>query len=164
MTICLHMIVKNDTNIIQITLDSVVKYIDYWVICDYGSTDGTQLLIENYFLKHEIPGELHQMIWQGGGFGYNRTLALKKCKDKADYIWMMNADERLVGDFHLPTDIQVDAYKLKHQGDCWCNNLNILNNKLDWWFKGVTHEYLTCSIKIVKAVEIEGEYYVKCRR
>ena len=40
-TLCLCMIVKNESHIILETLSSVRKYIDYWVICDTGSTDNT---------------------------------------------------------------------------------------------------------------------------
>ncbi len=38
------MIVKNETHIIKECLDSIHKYVDYWVIVDTGSTDGTQEL------------------------------------------------------------------------------------------------------------------------
>jgi len=42
-TICLNMIVKNESKIIKETLDNICKYIklDYWVISDTGSTDNT---------------------------------------------------------------------------------------------------------------------------
>ena len=45
----LCMIVKNEANIIKECFDSVIKFIDYWVICDTGSTDGTQEFIKNYY-------------------------------------------------------------------------------------------------------------------
>ena len=41
-TLCLCMIVKNEAKIITKCLDSISNYIDYWVISDTGSTDGTQ--------------------------------------------------------------------------------------------------------------------------
>ena len=44
-TICLSMIVKNETHIIHECLDSMWRNIDYWIIVDTGSTDGTQDLI-----------------------------------------------------------------------------------------------------------------------
>ena len=47
--LCLSMIVKNETHIIKECLDSIYKYVDYWVIVDTGSTDGTQELIKNFF-------------------------------------------------------------------------------------------------------------------
>ena len=48
-TLCLGMIVKNEAAIIRECLDSVTSLIDYWIICDTGSTDGTQELVRNYF-------------------------------------------------------------------------------------------------------------------
>ena len=49
MSICLNMIVKNEAKIITRLLESVVDIIDYWVICDTGSTDNTCEMILNYF-------------------------------------------------------------------------------------------------------------------
>ena len=37
--ICLTMIVKDEAKIIERCLSSVLDYIDYWIICDTGSTD-----------------------------------------------------------------------------------------------------------------------------
>ena len=85
-TICLTMIVKNEIKILEKCFDSVVKYIDYWVICDTGSTDGTQNFIKKYFKKAGVPGELHETPWKN--FGYNRTLAFQKAsqsKKKSEY-------------------------------------------------------------------------------
>ena len=45
-TICLTMIVKNESKVIRKCIDSVRDYINYWVIVDTGSTDGTQDLIK----------------------------------------------------------------------------------------------------------------------
>ena len=52
-TICLNMIVKNESKIIVDTLTKLLKKIkwDYWVICDTGSTDNTRELITEFFEK-----------------------------------------------------------------------------------------------------------------
>jgi glycosyltransferase involved in cell wall biosynthesis len=42
-TICLNMIVKGESRVIQRALASVKHLIDYWVIVDTGSTDGSIL-------------------------------------------------------------------------------------------------------------------------
>ncbi len=58
--IALCMIVKNESHIIHECLNSIYKYIDYWIISDTGSTDGTQDIIKKFFEEKGIPGELHQ--------------------------------------------------------------------------------------------------------
>ena len=52
-TICLNMIVKDEAHIIQKTLENILYYVDldYWVICDTGSTDDTVNIIESFFKK-----------------------------------------------------------------------------------------------------------------
>ena len=88
--LCLTMMVKNESHIITRCLDSIVNTIDYWVICDTGSTDGTQSIIKDYFSKKGVPGELHEHQWEN--YGYNRTLTLAAAKNKADYLLLADAD------------------------------------------------------------------------
>ena len=61
-TLCLNMIVKNESKIITRCLDSVKDYIDYFVICDTGSTDGTQDIIKDYFKKHNIKSRFYSRM------------------------------------------------------------------------------------------------------
>ena len=61
-TLC--MIVKNESHIIHECLETIHKYVDYWVISDTGSTDGTQDIIKRFFAEKGIPGELHQDEWK----------------------------------------------------------------------------------------------------
>jgi glycosyltransferase involved in cell wall biosynthesis len=77
-TICLNMIVKDESLVIQRCLSSIIEWIDYWVIIDTGSTDRTQQIIRDY-LKH-IPGELHEHPWVD--FAFNRNEALSFAKKK----------------------------------------------------------------------------------
>jgi glycosyltransferase involved in cell wall biosynthesis len=90
-TICLNMIVKNEKPVLLKCLESVKPLIDYWMICDAGSTDGTQEAIRS-FLK-DIPGELHERPWKG--FAHNRNEALELARNKAD------RDERLRSLFQI---------------------------------------------------------------
>ncbi len=55
-TVCLSMIVKNEATVIRRCMESVRPIIDYWIIVDTGSTDGTQDVIREH-LK-DLPGEL----------------------------------------------------------------------------------------------------------
>lgn len=107
MTICLNMIVKDESRVILRCLESVKELIDYWVIVDTGSTDKTKEIIRE-FLK-DIPGELHERPWVH--FGHNRNEALALARGKADYFLFIDADDRLVraDSFEWPL-LEKDAY------------------------------------------------------
>jgi glycosyltransferase involved in cell wall biosynthesis len=77
-TICLTMIVKNESKVIRRCIDSVKDYINYWVIVDTGSTDGTQDLVKEIMDEYGIPGELHERPWVD--FGHNRTRVFNMLK------------------------------------------------------------------------------------
>jgi len=155
-TICLGMIVKNEAHIIQRCLESVKPYIDYWVICDTGSTDGTQQLIRDCL--RDIPGELIERPWVN--FGHNRTEVFQYAKEKADYIWVIDADDYLVGSVDF-SHLEKDVYSLHYYlGDLKYTRPQLFNNSLDWKYVGVVHEYADCSQ--VKTHEILlGEYWIQ---
>ena len=104
-TICLNMIVKNEAHIIASTLENICNYIslDYWVIVDTGSTDETKQIIRDFFESKNIKGELHETEWKD--FGFNRSDALSKAFNKTDYLLIFDADDRIVGDFVLPPEL-----------------------------------------------------------
>jgi glycosyltransferase involved in cell wall biosynthesis len=139
-TLCLCMIVKNESKIITKCLNSIVDYLDYWVICDTGSTDGTQDIIKSYFKEKNIKGELHEDEWVN--FGHNRTLALKRAKNKTKYCFIIDADDRLVGKLFIPNDKIYKMFNMKIiLGNLEYSRVQILCNSLDWEYKGVVHEY-----------------------
>jgi len=59
-TICLNMIVKNESKIITRLLESVSPIIDCYCICDTGSTDNTIQIIQDFFKEKNIPGKIVQ--------------------------------------------------------------------------------------------------------
>lgn len=138
------MIVKNETHIIKECFDSIYKNIDYWVIVDTGSTDGTQDFIRNYFAEKGIPGELHERPWVG--FGHNRSEALALCEGKADWAWMIDADDYIEGELKLPLNIDpaAEAFALKFgRGDFSWWRTQIFRTGKGWKYEGILHEYPT---------------------
>src|SRR5207248_1832037 len=87
-TLGLAMIVRDEAEVIERCIDSVREHIDYWVICDTGSVDGTQDVLRKAL--HDIPGELHEGEWVD--FGHNRTELMKLARGKADYLLLLDAD------------------------------------------------------------------------
>ena len=114
-TICLNMIVKNESHIIIKTLNNLCSYINfsYWVICDTGSSDNTKELIIDFFKEKNIKGELVEHKWTD--FGYNRSIALTAAYNKSDYVFIFDADDEIVGDLKLPPIYDCDKYKDKSQ-------------------------------------------------
>ena len=161
-TVCLSMIVKNETHIIHECLDSMWKHIDYWVIVDTGSTDGTQDLIRNYFAEKGIPGELIERPWVS--FGHNRTEALGLCDGKADYAWMIDADDKITGNFVYPKAMNADGYSLKcaREACVWWRS-QIFKTGINWHYVGILHEYAACTKTPLHQEKIDGDYALEAR-
>jgi tetratricopeptide (TPR) repeat protein len=146
-TICLNMIVKNEGGVIRRCLDSVLPYIDHWVIVDTGSTDGTQDIIRQYL--RDIPGELHECQWKD--FGTNRSEALALAKGKTDYILIIDADDVLetVQGHAIPLEFKDDAYSFEIvDGGVVYSRTQLVRNGLPWRYTGILHEVITCDTDV----------------
>lgn len=147
-TLCLNMIVKNESKIITRLLQSVVSIIDSYCICDTGSTDETIPIIEAFFAKHKIPGKIIKEPFRD--FGHNRSIALKACEGEpyADYILLLDADMIFWLNPKLtPVEFKqrlLDDVYLIFQGndDFFYKNVRIVKNNIGASYWGVTHEYL----------------------
>lgn len=141
-TLCLNMIVKNESRVITRCLTSLLPIIDYWVIVDTGSTDGTQQIIKNFMEMQGVPGELHERPWMN--FAHNRNEAIALAKGKADYLFFIDADEYLSydQDFILP-ELNLDYYyvTILYSGLKY-GRIHLVNNYMDWKYEGVLHEVI----------------------
>ena len=159
-SICLNMIVRNEAHIVHEVLDTVAPYISYWVIVDTGSDDGTQDVISNHMAALGIPGELHERPWRH--FGHNRSEALDLAQGHGDYIWVIDADDLLVGtpDF---SGLTADCYHMYYGPDVTYWRRQLFRDGLPWRYEGVLHEYATCDQPFSEG-RIEGDYHVQSRR
>jgi len=163
-TICLNMIVKNEAHVITETLGNLYSYIkfDYYVVSDTGSTDNTKELIAAFFEKHSVPGEIHDHEWRD--FGHNRTLALQAAYNKADYSFIFDADDKICGDFYLQQPLRADSYQLKFGNGFNYLRTLMVNSRQRWIFKGVLHEFITCTEPSGRGEILTGDYFVESGR
>ena len=146
--ICLNMIVKNESRIILRLLESVVDLLDFYCICDTGSTDNTIEIIESFFQEKGIPGKIIQEPFRD--FGYNRSFALKACESiPAEFILLLDADMILWRNPSIPPEefkrslSTSDAYYIFQGSDTYYyKNTRIVKNNLGFSYWGVTHEYV----------------------
>ena len=141
-SLCLNMIVKNEVDIIEETLKNLCSHFmfDYWVIADTGSTDGTQLKIQQFFDTKNIPGELVEHNWRD--FGFNRNKALEAAFNKTDYILLWNAGEKIKGNIEMPDMVDKKMYYLKHDDKGTNYQPRLLSNRNEWKYIGILYEYL----------------------
>jgi glycosyltransferase involved in cell wall biosynthesis len=140
------MIVKDESQAITRCLSSLKHLIDYWVIVDTGSTDGTQAIIQDY-LK-DIPGKLYERPWVD--FAHNRNEAQNFAKGKGDYLLFIDADERLEfsNGFALPV-LDKDCYfaTVLQTGNTEYHRILLVNQRVDWHWEGVLHEQIISAEK-----------------
>lgn len=149
--ICLNMIVKNESKIIQRCLDSVLSIIDYVVITDTGSTDETVQIIETYLKEKNIKGKVYQHPWKN--FGYNRTNSIHNAQEFLNFIhedlskvfcFFMDADMKIV----ITPDFQKSQLTPLHSVQIIQKNANMkyyntrfCRSDINITCRGVTHEY-----------------------
>jgi glycosyltransferase involved in cell wall biosynthesis len=164
-TICLNMIVKNESKIIVRLIQSVLSIIDSYCICDTGSTDNTIEIIENFFRKYpQIQGTIIKEPFRD--FGYNRTFAANAASNvpKMDYLLLMDADMILTGNalqpqniFSFKTSLKADCYHIcQGTPGYYYKNVRLMKNYRGYSYWGVTHEYVsTPPGTVYEAIPIE---------
>lgn len=141
-TLCLNMIVKNESKIITRLFNSVVSIIDSYCICDTGSTDDTVKIIEDYFSKKNIPGKVVTEPFKN--FCYNRNFALQSALGMSDYLLLVDADMLLdIIDFPKSDLLLGDTHYLLQGNEAfYYQNVRIIKNNGLYSYAGVTHEYI----------------------
>ena len=144
----LCMIVKNEAEVILRCLESARPIVNYVLIEDTGSTDGTQKIIREWLDRVGIPGEVYEEPWQD--FAYNRSHALARLRENkaVDYALIIDADDvlELPPGFKIP-HLKADSYTLEiwhHELRHWRPHL--VRNALPWHYEGVLHEFLSCPV------------------
>jgi tetratricopeptide (TPR) repeat protein len=141
-TLCLNMIVKNESRIIERLFNSVSKIIDSYCICDTGSTDNTVEIIEAYFKERNIPGKIVYEPFKN--FCHNRNFALQSCLGMSDYVLLLDCDMVLeIKQFDKSMLTSADSFDILQGNDSfYYQNLRIVRNNGLYKYIGVTHEYI----------------------
>lgn len=144
MAIGLMMIVKNEAHVIRRCLASVRPFVDWWVIADTGSTDGTPDVVRDAMAG--VPGEVVDRPWVD--FGHNRQEVLELARASRhrgpdDYALWIDADEQLVD---LPAErptLRAPGYQLpvSFSGLRYAR-LCLIRLDQPWRWVGPVHEYL----------------------
>lgn len=158
--------VKNEEKILERLFKSVAPWIDGYVLCDTGSTDGTVALANRLFHDIGKPGKVYDYAWEN--FGASRTRSFQ-CfqewvKEKgwpADLTYGLLLD----GDMVLPEEGGLHA-KLallapncggvqlsQRNGTLLYKNTRLVRASKSWTCIGATHEYWSCEDGSTASVE-----------
>jgi tetratricopeptide (TPR) repeat protein len=130
--------VKNEALNIRATLEAAKPIIDYWIICDTGSTDDTEIIAKE--VLKGIPGEYVHRPWVN--FGYNHSEVAVLTKDKANYSLMLDGDFLVELNNFNKEYLVADQYDLLiHWVGTGFYNPLLFSNRLSWKSVGVVHEY-----------------------
>jgi glycosyltransferase involved in cell wall biosynthesis len=140
---------KNESKGIRRMLESVYKHIDFYVLQDNGSTDGTPDIVKEFFADKDIPGFIYNVEEGWVGFGWNRDHLLQTCLKTdhgCDWIMKMDCDEYLEVDDDFDWspfyNTNTESFHVTAQNPgCVYYRAWIWNAKLPWKFNhDVAHE------------------------
>lgn len=144
----LCMIVKNESAIIERCLNSLRGFVDYVLVEDTGSTDGTQELIRGWLARNDVPGEVIEEPWRD--FAYNRSHSLAQLRQRReiDFAFVMDADDQFEADpgtdfVALKNGLLADYYDVEIiHGGIRHHRIHLFRNALPFGYRGVLHEFV----------------------
>jgi glycosyltransferase involved in cell wall biosynthesis len=144
----LCMIVKNEARLILRCLESVQPLVDYFLVEDTGSTDGTQDIIRRWLEQENLPGEVFEEPWRD--FAHNRSVAVARLREKADidYALTIDADDILVCEPGFDPEafksgLDADLYHIEIRlGSIRHHRPQLFSNRLQVRYRGVLHEFI----------------------
>ena len=176
------LMVKDEAHVLEGTLESLRPHVDRFDITDTGSTDGTPDLVRAFLRKHGLPGEVYHYggatvrgVFHFGdhaGIVGGKTVMYRNCVGKADYLFTIDADDLIVGDFRYPEPMDKMAYDLPfrgEQGHVYFNR-DLLRADVAWRALGILHELEAAAPApfrcpyCYEAEFLAGDYYILNRR
>ena len=143
-TICLLMIVYNNSSIIIPSLISLLPIIDTFCICDTGSTDDTLHIMKDFFDQKNISGKFLSEPFQN--FSYNNNFCLNYCFNniKSDYILILDPETSISFNtnfniINFKSSLTNDLYLINHQTNK-TNRIHIIKNNITFKYHGILKE------------------------
>lgn len=145
------MMIKNESERLSVSLESLKQWIDSYIFYDTGSTDGTQDIIRNWCSNNKK--EFHILEGQFIDFSTSRNVLL-------DYADSFQNDSNLLLDYNdeLKTGKELrkfcDTYSANASGflikQMWfCGgstqsylNVRLIKPRHNWRYKGAVHEFI----------------------
>jgi len=154
--LCLCMIVKNESKIIERLLNSIYPLLKdgKGIVCitDTGSTDNTVELMNNYIQSHGLYGQIFTSTFVN--FAKNRTESFTNARDYIIsqgwnplefYALLMDADMLLIESQFNPQELEFEGYMVDQRNPLMIYaNTRLINLGKKWQCLGVTHEYWDC--------------------
>ena len=161
-SIGLCMIAKDEAAIIRESLNSVRGLVDFVLVEDTGSTDGTQQVVWDWLAENGVAGKVIETPWRD--FAWNRTCALAhlRAHHDIDYALILDADDLLMLDADFDAEqfkarLTADLYELDiHYGGLRFPRAQLLRNAKPFGYRGVLHEYVDLPAGKVTKLKAQG--------
>lgn len=141
--ICLVMIVKNESKIIERCLTGALPFIDSWCITDTGSTDGTEGQIEKFFREHSVPGKIARAKFEDFAQARNASLDAARVVPGWDYALLIDADMVVEGALDKRSLTAPAYHVVQYDGTKEWVNVRLLKRDAPARYVSVTHEFLS---------------------
>lgn len=147
----LLMMVKNEHKRIKVSLDSVVGYVDCFIIYDTGSEDDTVEIIKNHCEEHKI--NLYLIQGEFDNFANSRNVSLQFADTiDVDYLLLLDCNDVLRGGEHLREYAKeyknCPATGFLVAQEWWSGrydkyyNLRFVKAREGWRYRGSVHEWM----------------------
>ena len=153
---------KNEARGLPTMLESCKPYVDYYVMQNNGSTDGSDEIARKFLEDNNLPGVVYDVEEGWVGFGWNRDHLIQYCQEQTDHgcdwILKMDCDEIL----EIDDDFDWSALENKNiqsfnvtaiGGNCIYNRAWLWNARMKWRFN---HDDCHETIRLVEPDVGEG--------
>jgi hypothetical protein len=128
-TLALCMVISDGDHDLGPGVESVRDIVDYWVVCDTGTSARTYESIAE--LLAGTPGELHRRRWVD--VGYNHSELLDLARNKAEYLLVLDPGMLVRCEGPMPKLIE-DAYVVRDLASPGVRHRRIVRGSRRWWY------------------------------